>query len=63
MAEKTKTLKVKQIATGDDTCTLFALCDDGSVWRFVEDSDVESGEWSELPAIEVVEEAGESEDD
>ena len=61
MAEKTKTLKVKQIAAAHDkdkqNFELFAVVEDGSVWRYMGD------EWEELPAIEVVEEADESEDD
>lgn len=56
MAEKTKTLKVKQITMVADhaKADLYAVAEDGSVWQF------DGEEWEELPAIEVVEE-GESE--
>lgn len=52
MSEKTKTLKVKHIAA-DGKGVLFALVDDGSVWRY------DGDEWDELPTIEVVEESEE----
>jgi hypothetical protein len=46
----TKTLKVKQIATGEKPSgagVLFAVAEDGSIWRY------DGDDWEELPAIEV----------
>ena len=53
-----KTLKVKQIATaetGHGDGVLFAVVEDGSVWRY------DGDDWEELPAIEVEENAREEE--
>ena len=58
MATKTVTLKVKQIATGErqgGLRVLFAVVEDGSVWRY------DGDDWEELPPIEVEENAREEE--